>query len=399
MKVVSERLNWRASACIVASSSPSPSSKTHSGLPVRRAVAGEDVDDAVGEVPWDPCAFSRRARCGPPPTARSARDLLGAHHRQRARGARSPASTWRGLERLAPRRARRRRPRRSPARSRRRRSRSAAAASAARSNCSTGMLAALARWMRKISARIGGVGQVDEEDLVEAALAQQLRRQRLDVVGGGDQEDAALALGHPGEQRAQHAPRHAAVAVAVAGARPFSISSIHSTHGAICVGGLRAPRAGCARSRRGTCCRARRSRGAAAARPRRRRPPCAARLLPAPCTPSSSMPLGTSSASVPASPQERVAAQLEPVLQARQAADVGRGVSMSVTICSVPSLPSDSCFSLQHARHVLHGDRALVLDRLADQAARVVARQARPGAAPASRRPRWSAAQAWPSRW
>jgi hypothetical protein len=36
MNVVSERLNWRASACIVASSSPEPSSNTHSGLPVRR---------------------------------------------------------------------------------------------------------------------------------------------------------------------------------------------------------------------------------------------------------------------------------------------------------------------------------------------------------------------------
>src|SRR5512146_1750198 len=37
MNVVSERLNWRASACCVASSSPRPSSKTHSGLPVSLA--------------------------------------------------------------------------------------------------------------------------------------------------------------------------------------------------------------------------------------------------------------------------------------------------------------------------------------------------------------------------
>src|SRR5437868_11291695 len=36
MNVVSERLNWRASACWVASSMPCASSTTASGLPVRR---------------------------------------------------------------------------------------------------------------------------------------------------------------------------------------------------------------------------------------------------------------------------------------------------------------------------------------------------------------------------
>src|ERR1700694_4138716 len=35
-KVVSERLNWRASACWAASSRPVPSSNTQRGLPVRR---------------------------------------------------------------------------------------------------------------------------------------------------------------------------------------------------------------------------------------------------------------------------------------------------------------------------------------------------------------------------
>jgi len=35
MNVVSDRLNCRASACIVASSRPEPSSNTQSGLPVR----------------------------------------------------------------------------------------------------------------------------------------------------------------------------------------------------------------------------------------------------------------------------------------------------------------------------------------------------------------------------
>ena len=34
-KVVSERLNCRASACMVAVSSPMPSSNTHSGLPLK----------------------------------------------------------------------------------------------------------------------------------------------------------------------------------------------------------------------------------------------------------------------------------------------------------------------------------------------------------------------------
>ena len=42
--VVSDRLNWSASACIVASSRPRASSNTHSGFPARGL--GEDVDDA-----------------------------------------------------------------------------------------------------------------------------------------------------------------------------------------------------------------------------------------------------------------------------------------------------------------------------------------------------------------
>ena len=62
------------------------------------------------------------------------------------------------------------------------------------------------------------LGQVDEEDFVEAALAQQFGRQVLDLVGGGHQEHRRLALGHPGQQVAQHPPRHPAVALARIGA-------------------------------------------------------------------------------------------------------------------------------------------------------------------------------------
>jgi len=43
-------------------------------------------------------------------------------------------------------------------------------------------------------------GQVDEEDLVEAALAQKLGRQLIDLVGGGRDEDHVLLFLHPGEK-------------------------------------------------------------------------------------------------------------------------------------------------------------------------------------------------------
>jgi hypothetical protein len=78
------------------------------------------------------------------------------------------------------------------------------------------------------------VRQVHEEDLVEAALAQQLRRQRGDVVGGGDEEHAvARSLIHvrsvPSTRR-DTPPSPAASPVAT----PFSISSSHRMHGTIC---------------------------------------------------------------------------------------------------------------------------------------------------------------------
>ena len=54
-------------------------------------------------------------------------------------------------------------------------------------------------------------GQVDEEDLVEAALAEQLGRELLDPVRGGDHEHRRGLLLQPGEERAEHAGGHAAV--------------------------------------------------------------------------------------------------------------------------------------------------------------------------------------------
>ncbi len=43
-------------------------------------------------------------------------------------------------------------------------------------------------------------GQVYEEEFIEAALADQLRRQHGHVVAGGGDEDSCLALLHPGKK-------------------------------------------------------------------------------------------------------------------------------------------------------------------------------------------------------
>ncbi|MNS97947.1 hypothetical protein D3C72_1322960 [compost metagenome] len=72
-----------------------------------------------------------------------------------------------------------------------------------------------------------GRGQVDEEDLVEAALAQQLCGQLVYLVGGGHDEHRRLALGHPGQQVAEHAARHAAI-LAAGGQALFDL--IHPQH-------------------------------------------------------------------------------------------------------------------------------------------------------------------------
>ncbi|MNY19800.1 hypothetical protein D3C86_1532510 [compost metagenome] len=76
-------------------------------------------------------------------------------------------------------------------------------------------------------------------------------------------------------------------------ARPFSISSIHSTQGAICSARLKASRRLRSVSPKNLLYRqakSRRSRG----KPHKPATALAARLLPPPCTPTSSMPLGRS---------------------------------------------------------------------------------------------------------
>ncbi len=59
--------------------------------------------------------------------------------------------------------------------------------------------------------------QVDEEGLVQTALAEEFRGQVAHVVGRGDEEDGRLLLLEPCEKHAQHTRGGAAVAVAVAG--------------------------------------------------------------------------------------------------------------------------------------------------------------------------------------
>src|SRR5205823_7233619 len=68
-------------------------------------------------------------------------------------------------------------------------------------------------WLAAASAKVDGEdllaltgrGQVHEEQLVEAAFAQQLRRQVADLVRGGDNEHRLLLLLEPGEERAEDA--------------------------------------------------------------------------------------------------------------------------------------------------------------------------------------------------
>ncbi len=56
-----------------------------------------------------------------------------------------------------------------------------------------------------------GDGEIDEEDFVEAAFAEELGGEGFDVVGGGDEEDGGGVLLHPGEEGAEHAFGEAAV--------------------------------------------------------------------------------------------------------------------------------------------------------------------------------------------
>ena len=73
--------------------------------------------------------------------------------------------------------------------------------------------------------------QVDEEHLVEAALADHLGGQQIDAVRGGGHEQAARLLLHPGEEEGEDAALLAAFdSVEV---MPISISSNQSTAGAM----------------------------------------------------------------------------------------------------------------------------------------------------------------------
>jgi len=59
--------------------------------------------------------------------------------------------------------------------------------------------------------------QIDEEDFIESALAEQFRRKGLDVVGGGDEEDGGGVFLHPCQQRSEHPLRESAVGASTCG--------------------------------------------------------------------------------------------------------------------------------------------------------------------------------------
>ncbi len=86
------------------------------------------------------------------------------------------------------------------------------------------------RWILKISTLLVGHRQIDEKDFVEAAFADHFGGQQIDAVGGGGHEQAARLFLHPGEEEAEDA---ALLAAGFGGAEPLSISSNHSTAGAM----------------------------------------------------------------------------------------------------------------------------------------------------------------------
>ena len=99
-----------------------------------------------------------------------------------------------------------------------------------------------------------------------------------------------------------------------------------------------------------------------------------ARLLPQPCTPSSTTPLGASSAG--ALPSKAVLRLMQPLAQLRQAADLGelRGIRF---VGERAAAVQELVLRGEHQRHVLHGERAVVEDRLAREAFGVRRIQAR----------------------
>ena len=187
-----------------------------------------------------------------------------------------------------------------------------------------------------------GVGQVDEEDLVEAALAHQLGRQLADVVGRGDDEDRRLLLLQPGDEAAEDAGRRAGVAdVAGADAGEALLDLVDPQHhrrdalggpDGACAGSPRWSRPGEAK-RRPT---SRRSRGSC----HELATALATRLLPQPCTPTSRMPLGSGRPKARASSPKARTRLRSHSLSVVQAADVGQPLVAGVEL-EQPALADD----------------------------------------------------------
>ncbi len=214
------------------------------------------------------------------------------------------------------------------------------------------------------------VRQIDEEDLVEPALADQLRRQRRDVVGRRDDEDLRFALGQPRQEGAEHPARNAAVAVA---GRQAFLDFVYPQHARRHDAGrcqrlaqvalrladvLVVDRAEVQPQQRHTVdagCGARRDALAAALHAEQQH---ALRRL-----------------QLRRGAVERRLAQLQPVLQVQHAAQVGelRGVVLEAEHATAIE---QFVLGLHHRRQVARHERAVVEDRLAGQPLSVADRQA-----------------------
>ena len=222
---------------------------------------------------WPSRAALRPARPSSP-TAAGVADFL---HQQVGR----PAASVRHARRTA----RRRR----PARSRRRRSRRWRGQRRQREILRI-QLARLSRCRRKISPRASGSGRSTKKISSKRPLRSSSGGSSLTSLAVATRNTRDLALGHPGQQVAEHAPRHAAV-LAAAGAGQALLDLVDPQHARrqLLGRGQRA-RAGSSRSRRGTCCRACRSPGAAAAHRSRRRWPWPAATCRSPARPAAARP-------------------------------------------------------------------------------------------------------------
>lgn len=79
-----------------------------------------------------------------------------------------------------------------------------------------------------------GIRQVHEEDLVETTLAEQLGRQRLDVVGGGHEEDLTRPVLHPPKERSEEPSADSSVS-GVRGGKPLLDLVDPQHHGRHCI--------------------------------------------------------------------------------------------------------------------------------------------------------------------